>query len=985
MKELKLTGNQITLHTPYNQEEVNALKATIPTAKWDKLNKHWTIPLRQHQQAIQFAHTWNINVDEQLQQLQLPQHPHATTTITLEKNKLKINTPYNQLQIAHLKSIPGVQWNPTTNTWETPYTTIHDIIKWADQHNLPFPQTLRTQAQNETQQAQHAQNLNQATDADIHIPTLQIELYPYQKAGVAYAAEKRKTFIADQMGLGKACILSTMILTPTGWTTHGEVKVNDLVIGSDGKPTKVVAVHPQGTTRVLRVEFTDGTHVDVNPEHLWNVQDVNARKCNGPWKTLTTQQMYEGGQQKNEGFSHLTQTTRGYTYETYYQKPNGDCRWYIPIVQPVQMESQPTPIDPYLLGCLLGDGSLAHHSVQLTTADTWMIDHIRTKGYTINKLSSKYAYGFTGLLPHTRQLGIQGHTAETKFVPTTYLHNDIETRLNVLQGLMDTDGYISKTGTTQFTTISQQLAEDVTFLVQSLGGVARTTTKIPSYTYKGEKRQGQLAYTLTINIPTNPFKLPRKAHKHDSKTVKYPPTRGIKNITEQPPQKTLCITVDAPNHLYVIQHCIVTHNSIQALATTEHTNQYPALIICPTSLTEDWKTKIQQALPHRTTQTIEGRKTPPQTQTDYTIIGYPNIHHHKQHLTNQNHNTLILDESHYCKNPDAQRTKAAKQIAKTIPQTGNILLLTGTPITNMPAEYAPQLEILGHIEQFGGKWNFYKRYCGAYRDNWGHWQTHGATNQQELLQKLQTICYIRREKQHVLPDLPPITYNTIHTTMDKKHRTMYNHALNDLQNWYTQQQEQQAIQNGTNPTAARIRAHHATQNHETLIQLTELRKIVAQSKIPHALEWTQNANTQNQKIVIAAHHRHIIQTLANELNAPTIIGGQHPKQTEQAKHQFQNNPNTKNIIISIDAAAHGHTLTAANNLLFIEAPWTPAKYHQTCARIHRIGQTQPATIHNLINPNTIDQHIYNTLQNKTQKTQPAITHTQIQNILNTKP
>ncbi|MEL0097995.1 MAG: hypothetical protein VW907_00400, partial [Opitutae bacterium] len=95
MKELKLTGNQITLHTPYNQQEVNALKTTIPTAKWDKLNKHWTIPLRQHQQAIQFAHTWNINVDEQLQHLQLPQHPHATTTITLEKNKLKINTPYN--------------------------------------------------------------------------------------------------------------------------------------------------------------------------------------------------------------------------------------------------------------------------------------------------------------------------------------------------------------------------------------------------------------------------------------------------------------------------------------------------------------------------------------------------------------------------------------------------------------------------------------------------------------------------------------------------------------------------------------------------------------------------------------------------------------------------------------------------------------------------------------------------------------------------
>ena len=969
MKKLQLTGNTLTLTTPYDENEIAALKNTFPNARWNRLHKTWTLPITDLKNAIQFAQQWDIDIDEQLQTLTIPQHPIGTTNIELHNDKIITTIPYDPVPVNQLKTIPGTKWNTTTNKWETPQESLTDIIKWANHHQIPIPQHIHDHHQKQNQQPHHNNT------PDIHIPNLQLELYPYQKEGVAYAAEKQRTFIADEMGLGKACIISTMILTPTGWTTHGQIKENDLVIGSNGKPTKVLAVHPQGTTRVLRVEFTDGTHADVNPEHLWNVQDVNARKRNGPWKTLTTQQMYEGGKEKD----------RQYTYETHYQKPNGDCRWYIPIVQPVEIESQPTPIDPYLLGCLLGDGSLANHSVQLTTADTWMIDHIRTKGYTINQLSSKYGYSLPGLLPHTRQLGIQGHKAQTKFVPTTYLHNDIETRLNVLQGLMDTDGYISKNGTTQFTTISQQLAQDVTFLVQSLGGIARTTTKTPTYTHNGQKRTGQLAYTLTINIPTNPFKLPRKANQHDTKTVKYPPSRGIKNITEQPPQKTLCITVDAPDHLYVIQHCIVTHNSLQALATTEHTNKYPALIICPTSLTEDWKTKIQQALPHRTTQTIEGRKPPTLTETDYTIIGYPNIHHQKQHLKNQNHQTLILDESHYCKNPNAQRTKAAKHIAQTIPTNGNILLLTGTPITNMPAEYAPQLEILGHIDKFGGRWNFYKRYCGAYKDNWGHWQTHGATNTTELRNKLQTLCYIRREKQHVLTDLPPITYNTIHTTMDKKHQTMYNHALNNLQQWYTQQQEQLAQQHGTNPTAARIRAHYATQNHETLIQLTELRKITAQSKIPHALEWTQNANNQGQKIVIAAHHRHIVQTLANELNAPMIIGNQNPQQTETAKHQFQNNPNCKNIIISIDAAAHGHTLTASNNLLYIEAPWTPAKYHQTSARIHRIGQNKPATIHNLINPNTIDTHIYNTLHNKTQKTQPAITPTQIQNILNTKP
>jgi len=628
MKRLYLKGTKLVLDTPYNKDEIQALKTSFPKARWDKIDKHWTIPLAARKRAISFANSWNIDVDDDLIRLQIPDHPIGETTIRLEKAILQIAVPYETLQIHDLKAIPGIKWNPHHSHWETPYTNVHELIQWANKYNHPIPAHISTQADIETKKAQHSQNLTQATDANIHIPTLQLELYPYQKAGVAYAAEKQRTFIADEMGLGK---------------------------------------------------------------------------------------------------------------------------------------------------------------------------------------------------------------------------------------------------------------------------------------------------------------------------------------------------------------------TLQALATTEYTNQYPALIICPTSLTEDWKTKIEEALPNRTIQTIEGRKTPNMTETDYTIIGYPNIHTQKQHLNNQKHNTLILDESHYCKNPDAQRTKAAKNIAKNIPQTGNILLLTGTPITNMPAEYAPQLEILDQINNFGGRWNFYKRYCGAYRDNWGHWQTYGSTNNKELLNKLQTHCYIRREKQQVLTDLPPLTHNTIHTTMDKKHRTMYNHALNDLQEWYTQQQEELAHQQGTNPTTARIRAHYATQNYETLIQLTELRKIAAHSKIPHATEWTQNANNQGQKIVIAAHHRHIVQTLANELNAPMIIGGQTPKDTEKAKHNFQNNPNTMNIIISIDAAAHGHTLTASHNMLFIEAPWTPAKYHQTAARIHRIGQNHPATIHNLINPHTIDQHIYNTLHTKTQNTQPAITQTAIQNILNTQP
>jgi SWI/SNF-related matrix-associated actin-dependent regulator 1 of chromatin subfamily A len=624
MRTLKLQGNKLALNTPYDKDEVDALKHSFPQARWDRLNKTWLLPVTDLPKAIEFSEAWGITIDEELERLQLPKHPIGRTSIRLKNGKLKIRLPYEPVQVTALKTIPGIQWDHNKNEWSAPYKTVHDIIQWATNFDIEIPESILEQAEIELRQAQHSQDLANAETANITVPNLQLELYPYQKAGVAYATEKQRCFIADEMGLGK---------------------------------------------------------------------------------------------------------------------------------------------------------------------------------------------------------------------------------------------------------------------------------------------------------------------------------------------------------------------SLQALAVTEYTNQYPALIICPSSLTEDWNTKIKEALPNRTTQTIQGRKTPNMTETDYTIIGYPNIHAQKPHLNQQNYNTLILDESHYCKNRTAQRTKAAKNLAKNIPPEGNVLLLTGTPITNRPAEYAPQLEIIQKIDEFGGLWNFYKRYCDAYKDQWGHWQIYGSSNLKELHNKLKTHCYIRREKQDVLPDLPPITYNTITTQMAPKYRKEYNHALQDLQDWYTQQQEQLAEQNGGNPTAAGIRAHYAAQNYETLIQLTALRQITAKAKLTHAIEWVQNANDQGHKIVIAAHHRDIVQTLSAELNSPMIIGGQTPQKTETAKHEFMNNTNCMNIIISITAAAHGHTLTASNNMLILEAPWTPAQYHQTTARIHRIGQNNNVTIHNLIIPNTIDQHIYNTLDKKTQNTQPAITNKTIQKIL----
>ena len=621
MKTLKLQGNKLTLNTPYDQDEVASLKASFPRARWDRLNKVWLLPVTDLPKALNFAEAWGITVDEELQRLRLPEHPIGQTSIRRRGGKLKIRLPYEPVQVTALKTIPSVQWDHTNNEWIAPYKAVHDIIQWATNFDIPIPENIKEEAEIEQKRAQHSQDLANAETANITVPNLQLDLYPYQKAGVAYATEKQ---------------------------------------------------------RMLH------------------------RRRNGP-------------RQKHPSTRHN--------------------RIHKPIPSPHRM-----PLKPHR--------RLEHQNTRSTTQPN-NPNHTRTQ----NPQHDRNRLHHHRLPKHPRP--------KTTPQPTT-LQNPHPRRIPLLQ---------------------------------------------------------------KQNRPTN-----------------------------------------------------------------------------------------------------QSRQKPSQN----------------------------------------------------IPPEGNVLLLTGTPITNRPAEYAPQLEIIQKIDEFGGLWNFYKRYCDAYRDQWGHWQIYGASNLKELHNNLKTHCYIRREKTEVLPDLPPITYNTITTQMAPKHRKEYNHALNDLQDWYTQQQEQLAQQHGGNPTAAGIRAHYAAQNYETLIQLTALRKITATAKLPHAIEWVQNANDQGHKIVIAAHHRDIVQTLAAELNSPMIIGGQTPQKTETAKHEFMNNTNCMNIIISITAAAHGHTLTAASNMLILEAPWTPAQYHQTTARIHRIGQDNNVTIHNLIIPNTIDQHIYNTLDRKTQNTQPAITNSTIQ-------
>jgi len=445
--------------------------------------------------------------------------------------------------------------------------------------------------------------------------------------------------LAGKSGCGKAQPLNAKILTPTGWTTMGQIKQGDYVIAQNGKPTKVTGVFPQGIKDIYKITFSDESATHCCEDHLWLTQTVleRSKKQKGTVKSLKDIMIN-------------------------IKKPSGKSNHFIPMVEPVQFQTKNVPIDPYLLGLLIGDGGFSNHVVGFTSADQQLIQEVQqrlpkdcilskknnakydyaikdkkslvskyetsTKAVLVSSSGEKYVLGSTklfcekydvspsglakllngtfkqikgwtlqekldskvdlrnNLVLSLERLGLMGHLSYDKFVPDLYKYNNPSVRLGVFQGLMDTDGTVSKDGHgLSFATSSEILAKDVQELVMSFGGKATVSTKQPFYTYKGIKKQGHISYIVHISLPTDvlPFKLERKAKLYKPRS-KYVPTRSIKNIELVGSEHAQCISVEDSEHLYVTDDYIVTHNTLLAidagLEQVLNQRKYRSLVIC---------------------------------------------------------------------------------------------------------------------------------------------------------------------------------------------------------------------------------------------------------------------------------------------------------------------------------------------------------------------------------------------------------------------
>jgi phosphate starvation-inducible protein PhoH and related proteins len=361
---------------------------------------------------------------------------------------------------------------------------------------------------------------------------------------------------------GRAQPVFTPVLTPDGWRPIGDLQVGDLVIGSNGEPTPVLGVYPQGEKDIYRVTAQDGAWTLCCGEHLWTVRTASDKRRGKPWRILETQEMIG-----NLRAAHAS-------------------RYELPLLTaPVRFPEREVPMDSYALGLLLGDGcltgsttpSFATSDPELATALEELLPgvEVRHKGgvdYVLNRVAEP-GQVITIANPVTavaRGLGLCGTRSGTKFIPDVYLYNAPEVRLAVLQGLLDSDGgsvtQADRTCRIQFSTASILLRDDVIALVRSLGGVAYTRRRLAEGRKQGSAR-GRFnsdAHIVDIRLPEGiePFRLARKRDRYHAAGGGGRPMRFIDSIEPAGREECVCIQVAAEDSLYVTQDHLLTHNTL---------------------------------------------------------------------------------------------------------------------------------------------------------------------------------------------------------------------------------------------------------------------------------------------------------------------------------------------------------------------------------------------------------------------------------------
>ncbi len=367
-------------------------------------------------------------------------------------------------------------------------------------------------------------------------------------------------------GTGKALPLDAGVHTPVGWKKMGDIRVGDLVSTPDGRSAPVIGYYPQGALDIFRITFEDGRVAEACGEHLW---EVHHKHWNGKYKhDISRAGKAEPRVLRTLQIKELLETNKG--------------TFSVRLPDEVQKPQAQQVLDPYLTGALLGDGGISGDPIRFSSADSFIVEKVSRQLETIgcdlhqDSYAAHCDYRIRAVEPKPghlsflrgalRTLGLEGTTSATKFIPDAYKEGSVEQRWALVQGLMDTDGTVDrKTGSLSYASSSQRLAEDVQYVIRSLGGLARISVKQPYYTdASGARVNGKPSYVVNIRHrePRLFFSLPRKLALV-AKDYQYKDSLKlrIRSVELCRSAEAACILIDHPDHLFITDNYVVTHNT----------------------------------------------------------------------------------------------------------------------------------------------------------------------------------------------------------------------------------------------------------------------------------------------------------------------------------------------------------------------------------------------------------------------------------------
>lgn len=372
---------------------------------------------------------------------------------------------------------------------------------------------------------------------------------------------------------GGPLLVDTKVVTPFGYRRIGDLKQGDIISGTDGGIQRVVYRKDHGKLPAYKLRFVDGSEVIASYDHMWNVRKtcyrskkriINGLSINDDYRVWTTQMIVE----------HLTRQKSGEIKNS---------KLLIPLCEPIKFTRswgnrhyKPSS-SPYVIGAILGDGCITDnikkgsYDATLCSADEGIVKEFENAGIDMTNYAQKqgstacdYRIKDNRLRNDLEGLKLYGCDAFNKAVPDFYKFGSIDTRWAILQGLMDTDGTVDKRGHCSFATVSEQLAKDVKFLVNSLGGLATVNKHENHYVKNGERIEASDYYDVYIRINQSErmFRLPRK------KALCTEYNGGVSELGRRiidfeyvGEQECCCIAVNNTNSLFMVNDFIVTHNS----------------------------------------------------------------------------------------------------------------------------------------------------------------------------------------------------------------------------------------------------------------------------------------------------------------------------------------------------------------------------------------------------------------------------------------